>query len=117
MIPVRVVFLPLTSLPLLTSLSLEGGRRVLGRRIVGGGGLQASRDTCFLLSGPKWNLDKNTPLVAACLWVPVRHITAGNTEIQHVHIINVDRELLRVHVEVFHIPHFAFLTVTAQIVV
>lgn len=46
----------------------------------------------------------------------MRHITGGNTEIQHVHIINVDRELLRVHVEVFHIPHFAFLTVIAQIV-
>lgn len=41
------------------------------------GGLQASRDTCFLLSGPKWNLDKNTPLVAACLWVCVCHVTNG----------------------------------------
>lgn len=79
MIPVRVVFLP-PSLPL-TSLFLEGGRRVLRRRSVGVrggvGGLQASRDACFLLSGPKWNLDKNTPLVAACQWVRVCHVTDG----------------------------------------
>lgn len=53
------------------------------------GGLQASRDACFLLSRPKWNLDKNTPLVAACLWVPVCHVTGGQTEMKHiVHIFN-----------------------------
>lgn len=40
-----------------------------------GGGLEASRDACFLLSRPKWNLDRNTPLVAACLWVHVCHVT------------------------------------------
>lgn len=56
------------------------------------GGLQASRDTCFLLSGPKWDLDKNTPLVA-CLplgtWVTWLATHSANTKIKHViHIIN-----------------------------
>lgn len=78
MIPVRVVFLPpfhpptpSFSLPL-TSLFLEGGELRREEECWvggGGGGLQASRDACFLLSGPKWNLDKNTPLVAACPWL------------------------------------------------
>lgn len=74
---------PPLSLPLLlTSLSLTGRwEEGVGEEeedcgeVVGG--VKASRDACFLLSGPKWNLDKNTPLVAACLWVP-------NTEIKHV---------------------------------
>lgn len=50
-----------------------------------GRGLQASRDTCFLLSGPKWNPDKNTPLVAACLWVAA----TGDSKSSFVCIINV----------------------------
>lgn len=69
MIPVRVVLL---SPPPPPSLPLAGRWEVVGLGWVGGGGwfAGASRDTCFLLSGPKWNPDKNTPLVAACrLWV------------------------------------------------
>ncbi len=66
----------------------EEGEDCWGGRVVGG--LQASRDACFLLSRPKWNLDKNTPLVAACPWVPVCHVTGRQTQkLKHtVHILN-----------------------------
>lgn len=51
----------------------RGGGGGLGR------GLKASRDLCFLLSRPKWNLDKNTPLVAACPWAAA---ISANTEMK-----------------------------------
>lgn len=56
-----------------------------------GRGLQASRDACFLLSRPKWNLDKKTPLVAACLWVAAISANTGHNYV--VHIVDVTREL------------------------
>lgn len=107
MIPVRVVLLAPPLPPLLppthtllpsppSRWKVGGGCR--GRGGGGGGGLgrglQASRDTCFLLSGPKWNPDKNTPLVAACLWVAA----TGDSKSSFVRIINVTESYRKVRV-------------------
>lgn len=87
MIPVRVVLL---SPPPSPSRWKVGGGGVgvggigKGRGVGWGGGswfAGASRDACFLLSGPKWNPDKNTPLVAACrLWVAAVSEVIGRGE-------------------------------------
>lgn len=72
MIPVRVVLLSPPPSPSRWKVG-GGGGGGLGKgegRVGGSWFAGASRDACFLLSGPKWNPDKNTPLVAACrLWV------------------------------------------------